>query len=127
MRIELKVKDVEGMTDEKRHIFLVDNEEFKRCIMQHPQFFLQEIVKQEFIQKHQTKALSMLIDDDELRNTIYMQEKQKREAKTEQRERHRQFEIEKRKRQEQHQASINYRKSVDFIHDVLGWNDESNE
>lgn len=127
MRIELKVKDVEGMTDEKRHIFLVDNEEFKRCIMQHQEFILQEIVKQEFIQKHQTKALSMLIDDVELRNTIYMQEKQKREAKSEQRERHRMFEIEKRKRQEQHQASINYRKSVDFIHDVLGWNDETNE
>jgi len=127
MRIELKVKDVLEMTEEKRHVFLVDNEEFKRCIMQHQEFFLQEIVKQEFIQKHQTKALSMLIDDVELRNTIYMQEKQKREAKTEQRERHRMFEIEKRKRQEQHQASINYRKSVDFVHDVLGWNDETNE
>lgn len=122
MRIELKVKEVVEMTDEKRHVFLVDNEEFKRCIMQHQEFFLQEIVKQEFIQKHQTKALSMLIDDVELRNTIYMQEKQKREAKTEQRKRHRLFEIEKRRKQEQHQASINYRKSVDFIHDILGWN-----
>lgn len=38
--------------------------------------------------------------------------------------RHRLFEIEKRRRQEQDQASINYRKSVDFIHDILGWNDE---
>ena len=124
MRIELRVKDVEGMTNEKRHVFFVDNEEFKRCIMQHHDFFLQEIMKQEFIQKHQTKALSMLLDDAELRNTIYMQEKVKREAKSEQRERHRQFEIEKRRRQEQHQASINYRKQVDFIHDILGWNND---
>lgn len=34
------------------------------------------------------------------------------------------FEIEKRKRQEQHQASINYRKNVDYIHDILGWNND---
>lgn len=122
MKIHLKINDVVGQDEKGRHVFLVDNEEFKRCIMQHQEFFLQEIVKQEFIQKHQTKALSMLIDDVELRNTIYMQEKTKREAKTEQRKRQRQFEIEKRRRKEEHQASINYRKSVDFIHDILGWN-----
>ena len=124
MRIELKVKDVEGMTDEKRHVFIVDNEEFKRCIMQHPEFFLQEIVKQEFIQKHHTKALSMLINDVELRNTIYMQEKQRREQRAENRQRMKQAEIDKQRRREQFIASKNYRQSVDYIHNVLGWNDK---
>lgn len=125
MRIELKVKDVLEMTEEKRHVFLVDNEEFKRCIMQHEGFVKQEIIRE--IIAHDTKLMSEILDDKDLRNTIYMQEKARREAKSEQRERHRLFEIEKRRRQEQHQASINYRKQVDFIHDILGWNDETNE
>lgn len=38
MQIELKVKDVIGQDEDKRHVFLVDNEEFKRCIMQHKGF-----------------------------------------------------------------------------------------
>ena len=121
MKIELKIKDVECMTDEKRHVFLVDNEEFKRCIMQHQEFVKQEIIRE--IIAHDRKLMSEILDDKDLRNTIYMQEKAEREAKSEQRERHRLFEIEKRHRQEQHQASVNYRKQVDFIHDILGWND----
>ena len=119
MRIELKVKDVLEMTEEKRHVFLVDNEELKRCIMQHQEFVKQEIIRE--ILSHDTKLMSELLDNKDLRNTIYMQEKAKREAKSEQRERHRLFEIEKRRRQEQHQVSINYRKNVDYIHDILGW------
>ena len=119
MEVHLKVKDVIGQDEDKRHVFLVDNEEFKRCIMQHEGFVCQEIIK-EILAKNK-KLMSELLDDKELRNTIYMQEKAKREAKSEQRERHRLFEIEKRRRQEQHRASINYRKHVDYIHDILGW------
>lgn len=120
MEVHLKVKDVVGMDEDKRHVFLVDNEEFKKTILEHEGFLLQEVLKEYFL-KHKTKLLSDIIDDNDLRNTIYMQEKARREAKSEQRERHRLFEIEKRRRQEQHQASINYRKHVDFIHDILGW------
>ena len=104
------------MTEEKRHVFLVDNEELKRCIMQHQEFVKQEIIRE--ILSHDAKLMSEILDDKDLRNTIYMQEKAKREAKSEQRERLRLFEIEKR----QHQASINYRKNVDYIHDILGLN-----
>lgn len=121
MEVHLKVKDVIGKDEDKRHVFLVDNEEFKRCIMQHEGFVCQEIIN-EILAKNK-KLMSELLDDKDLRNTIYMQEKAKREAKSEQRERHRLFEIEKRLIQEQHQASINYRKNVDYIHDILGWND----
>lgn len=123
MEVHLKVKDVIGQDEDNRHIFLVDNKEFKKTILEHEGFLLQEVIKEYFL-RHKNKLLSEIIDDNDLRNTIYMQEKAKREAKSEQRERHRLFEIEKRHRQEQHQASINYRKSVDFIHDILGWNDE---
>lgn len=122
MEVHLKVKDVVGMDEDKRHVFLVDNEEFKKTILEHEGFLLQEVLKEYFL-RHKTKLLSDIIDDNDLRNTIYMQEKAKREAKSEQRERHRLFEIEKRRKQEQHQASINYRKHVDYIHDILGWND----
>jgi len=121
MEVHLKVKDVIGQDEDKRHVFLVDNEEFKRCIMQHEGFVCQEIIK-EILAKNK-KLMSELLDDKDLRNTIYMQEKARREAKSEQRERHRLFEIERRRKQEQHQASINYRKHVDYIHDILGWND----
>ena len=106
------------MTEEKRHVFLVDNEELKRCIMQHQEFVKQEIIRE--ILSHDAKLMSEILDDKDLRNTIYMQEKAKREAKSEQRERLRLFEIEKR----QHQASINYRKNVDYIHDILGLNND---
>lgn len=123
MEVHLKVKDVVGMDEYKRHVFLVDNEEFKKTILEHEGFLLQEVLKEYFL-RHKTKLLSDIIDDNDLRNTIYMQEKAKREAKSEQRERHRLFEIEKRRRQEQHQASVNYRKHVDYIHDILGWNND---
>lgn len=122
MEIHLKIKDVVGQDEEKRHVLLVDNEEFKKAILEHEGFLLQEIIKEYVLRNHKTKILSEILDNAELRNTIYMQEKAKREAKSEQRERHRLFEIEKRRKQEQHQASINYRKQVDYIHDILGWN-----
>lgn len=122
MEVHLKIKDVIGQDEQKRHIILVDNCEFKNSILEHEGFLLQEVIKEYFMQ-HKTKLIAEIIDDNDLRNTIYMQEKAKREAKSEQRERHRLFEIERRRKQEQHQASINYRKNVDFIHDILGWND----
>lgn len=105
MEIHLKINDVVGMDDEKRHIIRVDTEEIRRMLKD-------------------KNIWQQLLDDNKIRNTIYMQEKARRETKSEKRERHRQFEIEARRRREQHQASVNYRKHVDYIHDILGWNEE---
>lgn len=105
MEIHLKIKDVVGMDDQKRHILRVDVEEVKRILQER-------------------KLWNELLDDPALRNSIYLQEKARREGSADHRERRRQFEIDKRRRQEQHQASVIYRKNVDFIHDILGWNEE---
>lgn len=122
MKIELKIKDVECMTDEKRHVFLVDNEELKRCIMQHQEFVKQEIIRE--ILAHDTKLMSEILDNKDIRNTIYMQEKAKREKKAVERVKIKQAQIDKQRRREAFIASVNYRKSVDYIHNVLGWNNE---
>lgn len=122
MRIELKVKDVLEMTEQKRHVFLVDNEEFSRCIMQHENFVTQEIIRQ--ILAKNTKLMSEILDNNEVRNTIYMQEKARREKKAAERTKMKQAEVDKQRRREAFIASLNYRKSVDFIHDILGWNDD---
>lgn len=105
MEIHLKIKDVVGMDDQKRHILRVDVEEVKRILQER-------------------KLWNELLDDPALRNSIYLQEKARRESSADHRERRRLFEIDKRRRQEQHHASVIYRKNVDFIHDILGWNEE---
>jgi len=105
MEIHLKIKDVVGMDEQKRHILRVDVEEVKRILQER-------------------KLWNELLDDPALRNSIYLQEKARRESSADHRERRRQFEIDKRRRHEQHQASVNYRKNVDFIHNILGWNEE---
>lgn len=122
MEIHLKIKDVVGQDEKGRHIFLVNNEDLRDCILERKDWVLQEIVKEHLLK--QPKAIAMILDDNDIRNTIYMQEKAKREEKSEKRERHRQFEIDARRRREQHQASVNYRKHVDYIHDILGWNEK---
>lgn len=105
MEIHLKINDVVGMDDEKRHIIRVDTEEIRRMLKER-------------------KLWEQLLDDNDIRNTIYMQEKARREEKAERRERHRQCEIEKQRRRDQFIASKNYRQSVEYIHNVLGWNNE---
>lgn len=119
MELHLKINDVVGMDDQKRHILRVDDESLRAALMEHPGWLSQNVVK-EWLLKHNTRLLNEIIDDPTLRNNIYMEEKAKREAKSERRERHRQFEIEKRRRQEQHQASIATRKALDFYRDILG-------
>ena len=122
MRIELKINDVLEMTEEKRHVFLVDNEEFKRCVMQHENFVCQEIIRE--ILSHDTKLMSEILDNKDIRNTIYMQEKVKREKKAVERVKTKQAQIDKQRRREAFIASVNYRKSVDYIHNILGWDNE---
>jgi hypothetical protein len=118
MEIHLKINDVVGMDDEKRHIIRVDDESLRRALMEHPKWLTQNVVKEWLLKK--PSLLNEIIEDPTLRNVIYMDEKAKREAKSERRERHHQFEIEKRRRQEAHKASIATRKALDFYHDVLG-------
>ena len=105
MEINLKINDVLGMDDDKRHILRVDTEEIRRMM-------------------RDRGIWEQLLDDPNIRNTIYMQEKAKREQKAENRKRMKQAEIDKQRRREQFIASKNYRQSVDYIHNVLGWNNE---
>ena len=123
MELHLKINDVVGMDDEKRHILRVDGEQLIAALMEHKGWLTQNVVK-EWLLKHNTRPLNEIIDDPTLRNNIYMAEKAKRDGKTEQRERHRLFEIEKKRKHDQFIASKNYRQSVDYIHNVLGWNNE---
>lgn len=108
MEIHLKISDVLGMDDEKRHILYVDCEEIRRMLKER-------------------KIWEQLLDDPDVRNSIYMKEKARREAKAEQRERHRQFEIEAQKRRDQHKASIATRKALNFYHDILGIESQEEE
>ena len=119
MELHLKINDVVGMDEEKRHIIRVDDESLRDALLAHPGWITQCVVK-DFLMKHNTRLLNEIIEDPTLRNTIYMDEKAKRDAKAEQRERHRQFEIERQRRIDQHKASIATRKALDFYHDILG-------
>lgn len=123
MELHLKINDVVGMDDQKRHILHIEAESLRTALLEHPCWLTQNVVK-DFLLKHNTRLLNEIIDDPMLRNNIYMDEKAKRDGKAEQRERHRLFEIEKKRRHDQFIASKNYRQSVDYIHNVLGWNDE---
>ena len=123
MELHLKINDVVGMDDQKRHIIRVDDESLRDAIFAHPGWITQSVVK-DFLLKHNTRLLNEIIDDPTLRNNIYMDEKAKREQKAERRERHRQDEIAKQRRRDQFIASKNYRQSVDYIHNVLGWNND---
>lgn len=126
MELHLKINDVVGMDDEKRHIIRVDEESLRTALMAHPGWLTQNVVK-DWLLKHNTRLLNEIIDDPTLRNNIYMAEKAKRDGKAEQRERHRLFEIEKKRKHDQFIASQNYRQSVDYIHNVLGWNNEETD
>ena len=94
MELHLKINDVVGMDDQKRHILRVDGENLIQALMEHPGWLTQNVVKN-LLLKHNTRLLNEIIDDQTLRNNIYMAEKAKRDGKAEQRERHRLFEIEK--------------------------------
>lgn len=112
------------MDDEKRHILRVDGEAMIAALMEHKGWLAQNVVRQ-LLLKHNTSLLNEILDDPVLRNNIYMAEKAKRDARGgEKRERQHQYEIEKKRRHEQFLASKNYRQSVEYIHNVLGWNDE---
>ena len=123
MELHLKINDVVGMDDEKRHILRVDDESLRSALLEHPGWITQCVVK-DFLLKHNTRLLNEILEDPTLRNNIYMDEKAKRERKAENRQRMKQAEIDKQRRREQFIASKNYRQSVDYIHNVLGWNED---
>ena len=59
MEIHLKINDVLGMDDEKRYILYVDTEEMRRMLKER-------------------KIWEQLLDDPDVRNSIYMKEKARR-------------------------------------------------
>jgi hypothetical protein len=120
MEIHLKINDVRGQDEKGRHILWIDDEDLRLWLEEHPQYVLQTIVQP--MLKHHPGKLQEIIDDPTMRNVIYMQEKAKREQKAENRKRMKQAEIDKQRRRDQFIASKNYRQSVDYIHNVLGWN-----
>ena len=122
MEIHLKINDVRGQDEKGRHILWINDEDLRLWLEEHPQYVLQTIVQP--MLKHHPGKLQEIIDDPQIRNVIYMKEKAAREQKAENRKRMKQAEIDKQRRREQFIASQNYRKSVDYIHNVLGWNNE---
>ena len=122
MEIHLKINDVKGQDEKGRHILWINDEDLRLWLEEHQQYVIQTILQP--MLKHHPGKLQEIIDDPTMRNVIYMQEKAKREQKAENRKRMKQAEIDKQRRREQFIASKNYRQSVDYIHNVLGWNDE---
>ena len=118
MELHLKINDVVGMDGQKRHILRVDSESLIQALMEHPGWMEQNLVRQ-FLLKH-PRLLNEVIDDPELRNTIYMNEKIRREEKSNRRQRHNQSATDRQRRREQHQASIATRRAQDFYRDILG-------
>lgn len=80
MEIHLKINDVVGMDDEKRHILRVDGEAMIAALMEHKGWLAQNVVRQ-LLLKHNTSLLNEILDDPVLRNNIYMAEKAKRDAR----------------------------------------------
>jgi hypothetical protein len=120
MEIHLKINDVRGQDEKGRHILWIDDDDLRLWLEEHQQYVIQTILQP--MLKHHPGKLQEIIDDPTMRNVIYMQEKAKREQKSENRKRMRQAEIDKQRRRDQFIASKNYRQSVDYIHNVLGWN-----
>jgi chromosomal replication initiation ATPase DnaA len=120
MEIHLKINDVRGQDEKGRHILWIDDEDLRLWLEEHQQYVIQTILQP--MLKHHPGKLQEIIDDPTMRNVIYMQEKAKREQKAENRKRMKQAEIDKQRRRDQFIASKNYRQSVDYIHNVLGWN-----
>ena len=62
MELHLKINDVVGMDDEKRHILRVDGEQLIAALMEHKGWLAQNVVK-EWLLKHNTRLLNEIIDD----------------------------------------------------------------
>jgi chromosomal replication initiation ATPase DnaA len=120
MEIHVKINDVRGQDEKGRHILWINDEDLRLWLEEHQQYVIQTILQP--MLKHHPGKLQEIIDDPTMRNVIYMQEKAKREQKSENRKRMKQAEIDKQRRRDQFIASKNYRQSVDYIHNVLGWN-----
>ena len=125
MEIHLKINDVRGLDEKGRHILWINDEDLRLWLEDHQQYVIQTILQP--MLKHHPGKLQEIIDDPTIRNVIYMQEKAKLEQKSENRKRMRQAEIDKQRRRDQFLASMNYRQSVDYIHNVLGWNNEDTQ
>ena len=80
MEIHLKINDVLGMDEQKRHILHVDNQSLYEAI-QHKESWIKEYIIKDFLLKKNLPLFAQLLDDPELRKNIYYQERDRREAK----------------------------------------------
>lgn len=127
MRLTLKINDVEGMDDKKRHILLVDGENLREALMEHERWLMQCVVR-EWLMKHPS-LMSEVIDDPQVRNVIFMQEQARRTEKqerkrqrihTEQQLAEKKAELKRQRQNEQFEKSRAYRRSINFYRDILG-------
>lgn len=111
------------MDDDKRHILRVDSESLRTTLAEHPrwvQLFIKEVLL-----KRQPRLIEELIDDPAVRDIIYTKEKARREEKEANRRKAEQERLDKQRRHDAHIANSHYRGDVDFIHEILGWNESS--
>lgn len=132
MRLVLKINDVEGQDDQKRHILLIDEESLREALMEHEGWLSQNVIR-EWLMKKKPRMLAEVIDDPQIRNVIYMQEKAKREEKverkrirlhTEQELAEKKEALRRAKANEQFEKSMAYRRSMDFYKQILGIDEE---
>ena len=131
MEIRLKINDVLGQDERRRHILRVNAEDLRQCLLENPDWLLQAVVKEWLMKK--PKRLAELLTP-ELRNTIYMQEKAAREKAqddrrqrmhNEQELRAKREEVKRQRQNEQFGKSKAYRRSIDFYRDILGIEDST--
>lgn len=78
MEIHIKIKDVLGQDERGRHIIYVDENDLLESLMERKGWLFQEVFKERLL-KTDKRTLCEFVENKDLRNTIYMQEKAKRE------------------------------------------------
>ena len=80
MEIHIKIKDVLGQDERGRHIIYVDENDLLESLMERKGWLFQEVFKERLL-KTDKRILCEFVENKDLRNTIYMQEKAKREKR----------------------------------------------
>lgn len=119
MELHLKISDVLGKDEEGRHILYVDDESLRRALLEKPKWIMQSVVKG-FLMKH-TALMSECIEDKGVRDTIYMQEKARRDRARAEKDAMMLEEERRRREKANRKAAAIYDKSVGFYHEMLAW------
>ena len=109
MEIHLKINDVVGMDDDKRHILLIDNDELRRMF-------------------REPKVMENLVmQDRDFCNRVYLQEKNRREKKQAKYASIQAEKTKEKREQERRRAAFIKEGSVEYLHEILGWNKPESE